>query len=492
MIWYIISERKANMKAIAIDIGATSGRVMVVAYQDGRLEYKQYHRFLNRIYEKDSTLYWDFTSLIKNIDEGISLALKDNDDIKSIGIDTWAVDYGFIDKNGNLLHDPKCYRDTHSIASHDELVSKISFEKIYLKTGIQDLHFNTIYQLYNDEDKKRDGVTFLMIPDLIAYHLTGEKRLELTNVSTTSLLNQKTLDFDDELLKDIDVDKKIFPSILKPGELYGHYLNKIPVYATCTHDTASAVLGTDGEGDFAYLSSGTWSLIGTELTSPFINEISLKSNFTNEIGYDKTIRFLKNTMGMFVINETILDYERLTNKKIEMSSIKDLVENSNECHQYIDTNDVSFETPKMMIEKINKYLSKTGQEEIHDIGLLLKCIYQSMAMSYRENIEVLNSILEKRLDELIIVGGGNQADILNQYTSSACDIKVKTGPIEATVLGNSLAQFIALGAIKDKEEGRKIISNSIKEKIFTPIDVEKWNLKYIEYQRVIKGGKQHG
>lgn len=466
--------------------------MMTVSYESGKLEYRQYHRFLNHIYEKEGTLYWDFTSLLNHIDEGIRLALEANDDIQSIGIDTWAVDYGLLDKDGNLLHDPKCYRDTHSIQYHDELLAKIGFAKIYEKSGIQDLHFNTIYQLFKDEEARRDGVTFLMIPDLIAYHLTGAKKLELTNASTTALLNQTTLDFDDDLLKDIQVSKKIFPEILKPGELYGYYNNRIPVYAVCTHDTASAVLGTNGEGDFAYLSSGTWSLIGTELNHPVISEDSRKANFTNEIGFDKTIRFLKNTMGMFILNETILDYEKKTGKKIAMGSVKELVENAPDCHQYIDTNDVSLETPGEMIEKINHYLRSTGQDEINDIGLLLKCIYQSMALSYKENLKILEELRGKKLNELIIVGGGNQADVLNQYTSSAANILVKTGPIEATVLGNALAQFIALGVIENKEEGRKILTNSIQEKKFYPQNVEGWENKYIEYQHVTKGGKQHG
>lgn len=465
---------------------------MTVELRDGRLEYKEYHRFLNHIYEKEHTLYWDLSSLFDNIDKGIKNVLNENDDILSIGIDTWAVDYGLLDKNGNILHDPKCYRDRHSISYHDELISKVGFKKIYEKSGIQDLHFNTIYQLYGDEDARRDDVTFLMIPDLIAYHLTGEKKLELTNVSTTALLNQKTLDFDSDLLNDIHVNKSIFPQILLPGEIYGYYENKIPVYAVPTHDTASAVLGTNGEGDFAYLSSGTWSLIGTELEKPIINELSLESNFTNEIGYDKTIRFLKNTMGMFILNETLLDYEKKTGIKIPIRSIKGMVESAPDCHQYINTNDVSLETPNDMISKINQYLRKTGQEEINDISMMLKCIYQSMALSYKENLQILQKLRKKKLDELIIVGGGNQAEILNQYTASSANILVKTGPIEATVLGNAMAQFIALKLIKNKEEGRKILTRSIETKTFIPQDVEAWEKKYIEYQHVTKGGKQHG
>lgn len=484
------------MKVIAIDIGATSGRVMTVSEENGKITYEENNRFLNKIYEKDETLYWDFNLLFNNICDGIKIALNKNHDIQSIGIDTWAVDYGIIKKDGTLLGDPKCYRDTHSFEKQKEVLNIISFENLYKKVGIQNLHFNTIYQLYKDE-RLKDADKILMIPDLIAYFLTGTMRLEETNASTTSLYDFKNKKMDEELLKLLNIPSSIFPDIIYPKDSYGELKeeyypkgykgNKVKVLAVCTHDTASAVLGTDGFDKFAYLSSGTWSLLGTELNEPRYNEESMKANFTNEIGYNSTVRYLKNTMGMFLINELRNDFKKI-GKVIPVSKIKEYVDESDDIDSYLDTNDPCFETPGDMINKVNTYLEKTNQVKPKDEKQYLRLVYQSMALSYRNLVDKLETLTDQKINSLIIVGGGNQAVVLNQFTANALNRKVVTGPIEATVIGNALAQFLHFGIYKDVNEARKAIYNSTKTDIYNPIDDTLWEKKYKKFIQIVNKG----
>ncbi len=464
------------MKVIAVDLGATSGRVMTIAHENNIFSCKENLRFSNRVYADESDyLCWDFKYLLSNVIEGINLSLKENDDIASIAIDTWGVDYGLIDNRGNLIHDPHCYRDHHSFDSQKQVLSKIPFPKIYSLTGIQNLHFNTIYQLAEERIDFKEVGSFLLIPDLIAYFLTGEKRLEESNASTTSLYDRSKEKMSEELLKLINVPERIFPKTIKPGQTYG-YLKKeflpdgyrnVKIIACPTHDTASAVLGTNGVGDFAYISSGTWSLIGVELNAPLINEESLKYNFTNEIGYGNTIRFLKNTMGMFLMNEIRNDYKK-HGIEIKISDIVPLVISAKDLNSVIDVNDAIFEEPGDMLKKLDTYLTQTRQEKPTTPGETLKLIYKSMAISYKKIISQLEKLTSRKISSILIVGGGNQAEILNQYLADECQIDVITGSSEATILGNALSQFIALGEIKDVNEGRRQISLSISSKTYHP------------------------
>ncbi len=450
---------------------------MTITHENNYFSYKENARFLNRTYtNNEGYLCWDFSYLLENIKQGIMAALKENEDVKSIAIDTWGVDYGFLDKDGKLIHDPYCYRDSRSFETQKRVLEKIPFSKIYSLVGIQNLHFNTIYQLAGDPTGFDKVGTFLMIPDLIAYFLTGEKRLEETNASTTSIYDRSKKEMSKELLKEIDVPERIFPKLIKPGESYGllkkefmpEGMNEnVKVIASPSHDTASAVLGANGEGDFAYISSGTWSLIGVELKEPLMNSKSLEYNFTNEIGYDNTIRFLKNTMGMFLINEIRNDYAK---KGIEIKT-KDIVALVNEAKDLptvIDVNDKIFEEPNDMLNKFGTYLTRTNQIKPSTPGEYMKLIYKSMAISYKKIISELEELTSRKINSILVVGGGNQAEILNQYLANVCQIKVITGSSEATILGNALCQFISLGEIRDVKEGRKDISNSISSKTYYP------------------------
>ncbi len=488
---YDISDfkRTANMKVISIDLGATSGRVMTVSYEDGKFSYVENARFDNKTYlDGKNILRWDFSLLIDNVISGLKKALSESPDAKSISIDTWAVDYGLI-KDGKLLSDPMCYRDVHSFDTQKEVLSELPFEKIYSKVGIQNLHFNTIYQLRFDRENVKNADCLLMIPDLIAYYLTGEMRIELTNASTTSLYSFRNGHFDEELLSLIGIDESVFPKMIYPGERYGMLKKEIspveiPVVACPSHDTASAVLGASGKGTFAYISSGTWSLIGTELDSMNVSEKGFRANFTNEVGYNNTIRYLKNTMGMFLINEVRNDYKR-KGIEIKVSEILSLVKGSKDIHSYLDVDSPCFEAPGDMIAKVMDYLDKTNQEKPTTPGEMLRMIYKSMALRYRVILSSLEVIIGKKFSSIIVVGGGNQASYLNQAVADACKIKVITGASEATVMGNALSQFIALGAVKDVKEGRERILNSFPSMTFDPKDSEYYDSEMKNYLKII-------
>lgn len=458
------------MKVVAIDLGATSGRVMTVTHENHRFSYEENHRFPNRTYvDSEGYLRWDFAYLLENIKEGIKKALTQNPDIESIGIDTWGVDYGLI-KDGKLVSDPTCYRDSHSFDGQKKLHEEVDFQKIYSIAGIQDIHFNTIYQLYSEKNNLNEIDYLLMIPDLIAYFLTGEARLEETEASTTSLYDKNEGKISKTLLDMIGVSERIFPKIIKAGQPYGNlkkeflpegFHKDIKVIAVATHDTASAVLGANGEGSFAYISSGTWSLIGTELSEPIKNDVARKYNFTNEIGYNGTVRFLKNTMGMFLVNEIRNDYK---NKgiTINVKDILPLVEEAKDMGYVIDVNDPIFEKPRDMLNKLKTYLEKHSLPEPKTPGETIKLIYKSMADNYCRTISQLEEITSSKFNSILIVGGGNQAVVLNKYLQEMSGLDVVLGSSEATVLGNSLAQFISLGEIPNAQEGRRDIGLSLK------------------------------
>lgn len=484
------------MKVLAIDLGASSGRCMVVNYDQGKIDYKEINRFKNILVKEDGFLRWDISYLITNIIDGIKMAFRQYHDIESIGIDTWGVDYCLLDCDGNLIENPISYRDTRTQNIIDETSKILSFRSIYQTTGIQYLHFNSIFQLYHDFNHRKSIATkidkILMIPDYIAYVLTNELRLEITNVSTMGLLNHKTKEIDDFLLKEFNIKKSIFPKIIRPGDKYGYLKediscfndnNKIPVYAVCSHDTASAVLGMPITNNSIFISSGTWSLLGVELDSPFVSDDTLKYGFTNELGYRYTVDFLKNITGMFIINQ-LLDEWKALGEDVNVQSIERIIDDSPNYVGFVDVDDTLLSTPNNMVLKIKKYLKKTSQFLPVFKGQWLDLIYISMAAKYKFFIDRLLKIINRPINEIMICGGGSQANILNQYIANFTNLKVVQGPIEATILGNALVQFIATGSILNMEEGRKIIDSNFKQKVYIPKDVEIFKQKYELYKSI--------
>lgn len=467
---------KKPMKVIAIDLGATSGRVMTITHENQRFSLEENARFLNRTYlDEKGYLRWDFSYLFSQIKEGLVKALEKHPDASSVGIDTWGVDYGLI-KDDRLIDNPICYRDTHSFASQKEVLSKMPFSNIYSLVGIQNLHFNTIYQLAADKTDFSSVDSLLLIPDLIAYFLTGAKRMEETNASTTSLYDASSRSVLEELLALSSTPKSVFAPLIFPGEKYGNLKKEflpsicqkdIPVVAVSTHDTASAVLGASGEGRFAYISSGTWSLIGTELDKPIMTKKSEQYNFTNEIGYNHSVRFLKNTMGMFLLNELRNDYKK-NEIDIATKDIASLGEKAKDVDFTLDVDDPLFEQPGEMLSKLDAYLKRNGATTDLTPGEVIRLVYRSMAKKYHQIILELEELTGNKMNSILVVGGGNQASLLNQFIADECQIEVITGASEATIMGNALAQFIALGEIPSVKEGRKEVKESFPSYTYHP------------------------
>lgn len=485
------------MKTCAIDIGASSGRIIVSEWDGKNFRSEETFRFPNGMKEESGHLRWDFSALFENILKGLKVTFEKEKNIQTIGIDTWAVDYGLLDKKGKLIENPIGYRDARCLASMNRLLEDLDYSEIYTESGIQKLPFNTIFQLFDDIENKKKFSGFLLIPDLIAYELTGKRRCELTNLSTTAFYNPVKRTLSENNLRHIGLNKTAFAPMVLPGEKIGslkkELIEKYDLYpcevvAVGSHDTASAVAGAPIEEGSAYLSSGTWSLLGVELKEPLITKETYEANFTNEIGLDHSVRFLKNIMGLFIIQEIRHDIEA-SGEKISFQKIMDQAEAVKDNSVYIDVNDILFSTPGDMLNKYYLYLKKTGQytKEL-SVGEIARSVYESMALTYIDEFKTLEELTGKKYDSLTVIGGGAKAHLLNQLISEALNLEVRTGPSEATALGNTLAQLIYLGAYKDHYQARSLLPLTYKKEVYTPKEPQKMQKKYQDYLKKTKGG----
>ena len=459
----------------AVDLGATSGRVCLGWLEEGKLKLEEIYRFAHEAENKDGALYWQWDFIVTEVIKGLREARK-RGEIASIGIDFWAVDYGLLDSNKNLISTPHCYRDTRSDKYFESIPKKLTPEYIYSKTGIQFLFFNTLYQLAAEKSEGKLGKAdkFLMLPDLLNYILCGSTTNEITNASTTQLLNPFTKDWDWELIEQVGLPRSVFPKLHQPGTLLGKVkgfeeLDGIPVFAVGSHDTASAVAGTplDESGTSAYISSGTWSLVGLELLEAKTNEKTFKSNITNELGVENKIRFIRNVSGMWMLEECIRYWRK---QGIELK-VKDLVSEAAKLKRgkvLIDARDPRFEKSGPMPEWIQEACRKKGGFIPQTPAEFALVIFESLAQAYREVIIDLQEAAGIKVSKLNIVGGGSANELLNQLTADATGLPVLSGPTEATAFGNLIVQLMALGEIKNLQEGRKLIANSIAQKEFKP------------------------
>ena len=483
------------MKVLCLDIGASSGRFIVVDYDNLHFITDETYRFYNGM-EKgpNNHLIWNFTRLFDEIKKGLKISLTKYKDIVSLGIDTWGVDYGILNKEGKLIDNPCAYRDFRCEKAMNSLLNRIEYKDIYLKSGIQQISFNTVFQLHDDKLNFREIDKILLIPDLIAYFLTGNKYIELTNLSTTSLYNPVKKEIDDEILSYININKSIFPKLIVPGKEIGYIkdeiikelgIYQIKVIATASHDSASAIASIPLNRETCYVSSGTWSLLGVELKEPIINELSYQNNFTNEIGYNHSIRFLKNIMGLFIIQE----YRKsLIDRGINIS-FKEMVDQAKEVENndvFIDINDLIFNEPFDMENKLKKYLKLTNQKDDLSIGEMCLAIYESMAFKYLEEFKKLVDITKINYKEMYIVGGGSNIALLNQLTSNILNINVIEGEKEATVYGNALIQFISLKQFSDLNEARSILKKDHSYMIYKPQNHDFYIKKYLKYKEIVR------
>lgn len=483
-------------RVLSFDLGASSGRAIIATLDNGKITLEEVHRFLNNGVNVRGTLYWDILYLFDQIKQGIVNA-RLNGGFDSIGIDTWGVDFGLLDENGDLIANPVCYRDNRTDNIPQEVFSIIPKEEVYDKTGIQILNFNTLFQLYYLAKYKKDlqkTDKLLFIPDLLNYFLTGIKKCEYTIASTSQMLNPYTKNWDFELLNKLSIPTNMLCDIAQTGEVLGKLSDEICEELSCdkadvilvgSHDTASAVVSVPTkEDDFVYISCGTWSLFGTELKEPKICEEGLKYSYTNEGGYNNTIRYLTNIMGLWLIQES----RRAWKKQGHDLSFNDLEKLSLEAPSFkcfIDPDFADFGKPGNIPARIQEFCKRTNQYVPQTIGEIVRCIYESLALKYKHSFINLEKITDKSFKGIHIVGGGTKDPLLCQMCANACNTLVSAGPIEATALGNVLVQFMAKGDIKDIKEAREIIKNSFDIKTYTPNDTDAWDKAYEEFKKIL-------
>lgn len=477
----------------AIDVGASSGRIMVGELNEGKLDIQEIHRFANGFSQRDGHCLWDIDHLLKQILQGLQKVKTLGYEHCTLGIDTWAVDYVLLDEKGDRLREAISYRDRRTDHTIDKLEHTLSKAAIYQKTGIQFQPFNTIYQLFEEDRellKKTDKI--MMIPDYLGYCLTGKAVTEITNASTTQLLNVSTGNLDPELLEAVSVLEQQFAPLTEPGCELGKLRNEwfpdydLPackVMTVATHDTASAVIAAPGANDgWAYISSGTWSLIGVENKTPIITDLALENNYTNERGANNTIRFLKNIIGMWAIQEV----RQQLQADYSFQQLAEEAKKTEPFQQFINLNDKRFLNPENMIKEIQHYCRQTRQKIPRTAGELACCIYSNLAIIYAIAIKELETITEKPIEQFHIIGGGARNDFLNQLTADMSGKAVYAGPIEATATGNLLMQMIAAKEVKDIKEARQVVRNSFPIKVFTPKDIDRSTIIQSFQQTVLK------
>ncbi|MBU8568256.1 rhamnulokinase [Virgibacillus pantothenticus] len=460
--------------SLAVDIGASSGTVIAGYLQNKKMVIDEVYRFENRLIQKNGYFCWDIEKLFAEVKKGIHLTKKKGLIPVSIGVDTWAVDFVLLDENEELLMDAVSYRDPRTDGMMDEVFSIFSKELLYLETGIQFQKFNSIYQLYYVKKKYPEllekAKTFLMIPDYFHYLLTGVKVNEYTNATTTQLINAFTKKWDRDLLKKLDINDQIFQQILLPKESIGRLRPQLveefgfdmEVILPATHDTASAVLAVPETDETIFISSGTWSLMGVENRFPICITKALDYNFTNEGGFDYRYRFLKNIMGLWMIQEVKRNYK----DQYSFADFSDMAAKEKDFYAIVDVDDDRFLKPNNMIREIQLYCKETGQSEPTTPGQVAKCVFDSLAISYKNTIEQIEEIYEKNFNQINIIGGGSKNKLLNQLISDITEKEVIAGPSEATAIGNIISQLIALEQIEDIHEARNIIKNSFVLKTF--------------------------
>jgi rhamnulokinase len=471
---------KKEIINLAFDFGASSGRAIVSKFDGEKITLEEIHRFANEPVRAGKYFYWDFLRLFHELKVGLKKAAAKYKEINGIGIDTWGVDYGLLDENDELISNPINYRDTRTEKMLSEIEKVVPYKEIYDVTGIQYMAFNSLFQLYSEKIMRphllEKAKTLLFMPDLFSFFLTGNKHCEYTIASTAQMIDAKSKTWIEDILKKLQLPVGILSEIIEPGTIYGKLkkeiqeeleVGEIPVIAIGGHDTASAVAGTPFEKDknSAFLSCGTWSLLGLELDAPIINENTLKYNYTNEGGVQGTIRFLKNINGLWLLQQVRHSWS-LKNGAVTFPDIIREAKATENNHFVIDPNDEVFMAPYNMCEAIQNYCEKHGQGTPEGLGEIAMAAYNGLTSEYKKVVEMLEEISGKKIECINMVGGGIQDQFLCQMTANITGKKVIAGPIEASVLGNVIMQLMANGDIKSLEEGRKIIKNSFEQKIF--------------------------
>ena len=492
---------------LAVDLGASSGRVMLGAWDGTRIDLRELHRFPNGPVAVRGHLYWDVLRLWQEIQTGIArYAAEDGAPLAGIGIDTWAVDFALLDGAGRLLGNPYHYRDPRTQGSAEQVDRRITPAALYAQTGIQRLPFNTLYQLAAMQaahDPLLDVAhTLLLIPDLFHYWLTGRAVAEYTNATTTAFYNAQAGGWAITLLETLELPVQILPPVVAPGTILGELLPEVreqtgprqpaPVIAVGTHDTASAVAAVPGlDGRSAYISSGTWSLVGIETPAPILSEQARTRNFTNEGGVggvlsERRIRFLKNVGGLWLLEECRRQWAR-AGRHYTWPELVALADAAAPLRSLVDPDAPDFLQPGDMPRAIRAYCRRTGQPAPETVGALVRCCLESLALKYRWVLAVLEDLTGQRLEVIRIVGGGSQNALLCRLTADACVRTVVAGPVEATALGNILVQAIATGHLPDLAAGRRAVAASVPQTTFVPRPAADWDAAFARFVTVLPG-----
>ena len=465
---------------LAIDIGASSGRHILGYMENGKLKLEEIYRFRNGISKVDDEYCWDIDQLFNNVKAGIKKCVELGKIPSTVGIDTWAVDFVLLDKNDDILGNAVSYRDDRTEGMMEKVFKIIPKDMLYLYTGIQFQRFNTIYQLMSIKKNKpkilQKAKTFLMIPDYLNFLLTGKKVNEYTNATTTQLVNSFDKTWDLKILDDLGIKKDIFQEIKLPKTNLGTLREDLvkdlgvdmEVILPATHDTGSAFISSVcNDSDSIYLSSGTWSLIGLENRFPLCVPQTMEYNFTNEGGIDNRFRFLKNIMGLWVIQEVSKNLEN----KYSFAELVDLARAKVDFTSIVDVNDDRFLKPENMIKEIQDYCIETNQKVPEEVGEIAMCVYNSLAHCYKKAVSNIEEIFERKFKRINIFGGGCQNNFLNELVANVTGKEVIAGPIEATAIGNIAAQILSQGIFKDLGEARQAIKKSFDIKIFEPNEI---------------------
>ena len=492
----------ATKNYVALDLGAESGRAILGRLSDDRLTLEDVHRFPNGPVRVQDSLHWDVLRLWSEMRQGLAACAERADrDIAGIGVDTWGVDFGLVGRGDVLLGNPYHYRDSRTDGMLEEAFKRVPREEIFRQTGIQFMQINTLFQLVsmvaNGSPLLDAAQTLLMMPDLFNFLLTGRKVSEFSIATTSQAYDPRKGEWAKPLFEKLGIPLVIMPEIIQPGTQVGPLLGwiaeetglgAVPVIAPPCHDTGSAVAAVPAEGtDWAYISSGTWSLMGAELTEPIINDKSLEANFTNEGGFAGTFRFLKNIMGLWLVQESRRTWQR-AGQDYSYDQLTQMARDAEPFVSIVDPDDPSFLSPGDMPANIRAYCERTGQPEPAGVGEVVRCALESLALKYRYTLANLEDILGRTIRVIHIVGGGTQNTLLNQFAADATGRQVVTGPVEATAIGNVLVQAIARAQVADITEARQIIRRSFDVNTYDPRDTSGWDDAYGRFVELTQKG----
>jgi rhamnulokinase len=477
---------------LAFDLGAESGRAVLAHLRSGVITTEEVHRFANEPVEYSGGLHWDVPRLWLELRKALSqLQVKE---LAGIGVDAWGVDYALLGERGQLLENPYHYRDKRTQGVMDQVFRKISKEEIYRQTGIQFMQINTLYQLFaaKRDTPKLLGAAhrLLTIPDLFHYWLTGNAVCEFSNATTTQMVNPRTRAWARSLLEALDLPAELPGEMVEPGTVIGSLgdglgvnsqIRGTPVIAPAAHDTGSAVAAIRARDGTAFISSGTWSLVGTELDRPIITEESLKLNFTNEGGVCRTTRFLKNVMGLWMLQCCRRSW-RLQLEDYGYRELMELALDEPEFAHLVDPDAESFLHPDDMLEAISRFCARTQQPAPKTPGAYVRAVLESLAFKYRQVILELEHLIQGPIQQIRIIGGGSKSNLLNQFTANVTGRRVLAGPAEATALGNLAMQMLATGAASSLEEVRAMVDRSFPSKVFEPRETDKWERHLTRFQ----------